>query len=71
MADQLTVSALGELVVELCEFLKEREKSFAELSKEVADMHRAPATGQSIRRETAAHLSRIDQLDAIIGRIRQ
>jgi hypothetical protein len=71
MADQVTVSDLTELLAQICEILKEREKSFAELSQEVAGMRQSPPTGQSIRRKTAAHIATMQQLDAIVGQLRK
>jgi hypothetical protein len=80
MADKLTLSDFGVFLAEICEFLKKREKTLFDLIVEVEGLKAtltgadaAPfdqAKGKASRRDARAQIARIQQLDAIIARIR-
>jgi hypothetical protein len=72
MSDKPTLADHGEFVASICEFLKEREKAFFDLFVDVEDLKAGkpgPAR-RSVHRDARAHVARIQQLDAIIARIR-
>lgn len=72
MADKTTVSDLGELLAQVCEFLKEREKSLFDLFVDVEGLKAGESVPKrrSVHRDPRAHVARIKQLDAVIGRLR-
>jgi hypothetical protein len=72
MADKPTLAELGELLASLCEFLREREKTFFDLFVDLEDLKagKSVPVRRSVHRDARAHVARIQQLDAIIARIR-